>query len=136
MARKIKTEERRAREFGVALAILALLAAAGFYYIGRHPVRAYVAVGVSTLSLLMTFLAFPVWLAFFRRWMVLAEFMGMVMSTVFLTIFFYLFFTPIALIMRLFGKKMLDLSWPGRQDSYWIEKSETPSTLERYERQF
>ncbi len=136
MARKQKTEARQAREFGVVLAVMALLAAAGFYFIGHHSTRAYIAVGMSGVSLTLTFLAFPVWLAFFRRWMVFAEFMGMVMSTVILTIFFYLLFTPIVLVTRLFGKKMLDLSWHDERDSYWIEKSETPATLERYERQF
>ena len=136
MARKQKTEARQAREFGVVLAVMGLLAAAGFYFIGHHHTRAYIAVGVTGVSLALTFLAFPVWLAFFRRWMIFAEFMGMVMSTVLLTIFFYLFFTPIVLVTRLFGKKMLDLSWHDERDSYWIEKSETPATLERYERQF
>jgi len=136
MARKQKTEARQAREFGVVLAVMGLLAAAGFYFIGHHDTRSYVALGVSGVSLTLTFLVFPVWLAFFRRWMIFAEFMGMVMSTVLLTIFFYLFFTPIVLVTRLFGKKMLDLSWHDERDSYWIEKSETPATLERYERQF
>jgi hypothetical protein len=136
MPRKQKTEARQAREFGVVLAVMGLLAAAGFYFIGHHVTRAYVALGVSGMSLTLTFLVFPVWLAFFRRWMIFAEFMGMVMSTVILTIFFYLFFTPIVLVTRLFGKKMLDLSWNDERDTYWIEKSETPATLERYERQF
>ena len=137
MARKKKkTEARQAREFGVVLAVLALLFSAGFYYIGHHPIRAYVAIGVSVVSLTLTFLAFPLWMAFFRRWMIFGEFMGMVMSTVILTLFFYFFFSPIVLVMRLFGKKMLDLSWRDGRDSYWIDKAETPATLERYERQF
>jgi len=135
MPRKQKTEARQAREFGVVLAVLALLFAAGFYYFG-HPIRMYVASGVSVLSLTLTFLAFPLWMAFFKRWMIFAEFMGMVMSTVILTLFFYLFFTPIALFMRMFGKKMLDLSWRDGRDSYWIDKTQTPNTLERYGRQF
>ena len=136
MARKKKTQARQAREFGVVLALLALAFAAGFYFIGHHLIRAYVAIGVSAVSITLTFLAFPVWMAFFRRWMIFAEFMGMVMSTVILTLFFYFFFTPIALTVRLFGKKMLDLSWRTGRDTYWIEKTQTPNTLERYERQF
>ena len=136
MARKKKTQARQAREFGVALAALVLLLSAAFYFIGHHPIRAYVAIGVSVLSLTLTFLAFPVWMAFFRRWMIFAEFMGMVMSTVILTLFFYLFFAPIALLVRLFGKKTLDLSWQDGRKSYWIDKTQSPNTLERYERQF
>jgi hypothetical protein len=62
--------------------------------------------------------------------------MGMVMSTVILTLFFYLFFAPIALLVRLFGKKTLDLSWQDGRKSYWIDKTQSPNTLERYERQF
>ncbi len=136
MAKKQKTEARRAREFGVALAVLALLFAAGFYFLGGHVTRSYVALAIAGSSLTLTFLAFPAWLWFFRRWMVFAEFMGMVMSTVILTLFFYLFFTPIALVTRLSGKKMLDLSWRDGRASYWIDKPETEATLERYQRQF
>jgi hypothetical protein len=118
MARKRKPEGRQARESGVVLAVMVLLAAAGFYSIGHHSTRAYITVGVAGVSLALTFLAFPLWLAFFRRRMVFAEFMGMVMSTVILTIFFYLLFTPIVLVVRLFGNRMLDLSWHDERASY------------------
>jgi hypothetical protein len=134
--RKQKTQARQAREFGVVLAIMGLLFAAGFYFLGHHTIRAYVAIGVSVTSLTLTFLAFPLWMAFFKRWMIFAEFMGMVMSTVILTLFFYFFFSPICLVMRLSGKKMLDLSWRDGRKTYWIDKTQTPNTLERYQRQF
>jgi hypothetical protein len=136
VGRKKKSESRQARQFGVALSVLATLFAAGFYFIGGHPVRAGIAVAVAALALLMTFLAFPLWIRFFRQWMKFAQFMGMVVSTIILTVFYYLFFTPIVLLVRLFGSGLLDLRWKDGRPTYWIDKPEIPATLERYEKQF
>ncbi len=137
MPRKKKpSETRQARQFGLVLTGLLLAVAAAFQFLGGHPFRARVAAGAAALVAALTLLAFPLWLAFFRRWMRLANVMGTVMSMVILTLFYYLFFTPIALTIRLFGKRPLDLAWKDGKATYWIDKPEAPATLERYQRQF
>lgn len=45
--------------------------------------------------------------------------------------------TPVALMMRLFRKPMLDVTLPDRQKkSYWSERTEGPMTWERARRRF
>ena len=83
-----------------------------------------------------TLIAFPLWLQAFRSWMKFAEALGWVMTRVLLTVFYYLFLTPIALLMRLFGKRPLDLAWRDGRASTWIDKTAPESTIERYQRQF
>lgn len=55
-------------------------------------------------------------------WFKLSELMGSVMSKVLLTVIFYLFLTPIALLYRLIGKKdMLHLK-RGNRNSNFVER--------------
>ncbi len=51
-------------------------------------------------------------------WMSLALVMGFIMSRVLLTLLFYLAITPTGLVMRLVGRRPLDLKM-GDRDSYW-----------------
>ena len=69
-------------------------------------------------------------------WMALAFVLGFVMSNVILTLFFFLFVTPIGLLARLFQKDFLALKWDKRAASYWIQCGSEGKTAKTYERQF
>ena len=69
-------------------------------------------------------------------WMGLAIVLGLVISTILLTLFFYLVVTPVALLARIAGKDFLSRKW-STAPSYWIIRP--PSELKQaaeYERQF
>lgn len=136
MPRKKPSETRQARQFAIMLPSLLCLLAAGFQFLGGHPTRAIVALSIAAAAVLCALVAFPLWLRFFRLWMKFGAVMGVVMSTIILTIFFYLFFSPITLVLRLFGKKMLDLEWRSDRKTYWLDKTPSECTLARYEKQF
>ncbi|MFQ5719918.1 MAG: SxtJ family membrane protein [Acidobacteriota bacterium] len=136
MSRKKPSETRQARQFAIILPVILCLLAAGFEFIGGHRVRAVVAVSAAGAAVLCAVVAFPVWLRFFRLWMRFAGVMSVVTSTIILTIFFYLVFTPISVVLRLFGKKMLDRAWKDGRESYWIAKDAPDPSLERYGKQF
>jgi hypothetical protein len=88
------------------------------------------------LAPLLAYLAYPVWVRFFRAWMKFAEILGRVTTRVILTVFFYALLTPYGLVARLFRTDPLDLSWKHRKPSYWIEKPVAAPERERYERQY
>ena len=136
MPRKKPSETRQARQFAIILPLILCLLAAGFYYLGGHPTRAIVALGSAVAAVLCALLAFPLWLRFFRLWMKFANVMSVVMSTLILTIFFYVIFSPITLVRRMLGKKMLDLEWKDSRPTYWIDKQAAELSLARYEKQF
>ena len=69
-------------------------------------------------------------------WMALAFTLGFVMSNVILTLFFFLFVTPIGLLARLFQKDFLARKWDRRAASYWIQCGREVKTADTYERQF
>jgi len=69
-------------------------------------------------------------------WMALAFVLGFVMSNVILTLFFFLFVTPIGLLARLFQKDFLARKWDKQAASYWIQYGGKVKTANTYERQF
>ena len=53
-------------------------------------------------------------------WMKLAQYVGLVMTRVLLTLTFYLMITPLGLLMRLFDKDLLELKFDKNAKSYWV----------------
>jgi hypothetical protein len=69
-------------------------------------------------------------------WMKLAFVLGWVNTRLILMIIFYLVFTPIGLIMRLFGSDLVDRKIDKSRSSYWREKETKGFNPQDYERQF
>lgn len=68
----------------------------------------------------------------YRFWMWLGKKMGAVMSRVILTIFFFAFLTPIALVRRLFSKDPLEMRWHEEAPTYFRPKIiQKPPQFER-----
>lgn len=75
----------------------------------------------------------PVYVA----WMGLAFGLGLVVSTILLTVFFYLVVTPIGLAAQAIGKDFMNRRFEPHRSSYWMPRaSPQPATKEEYERQF
>ncbi|MFQ5670915.1 MAG: SxtJ family membrane protein [Acidobacteriota bacterium] len=131
-----EAEHRQARQFALLLAGLLCLLAAGSYFLGGHGRRAAFFLGGAGLVGGGAWLVFPLWLRLFRVWMVFGRAMGMVMSAIILTLFFYLLFSPVAIVMRWLGTEPLDLRWKDGKSSYWIDKAPVEQSLDRYRKQF
>ncbi len=72
-----------------------------------------------------------------RLWMGLAEAMGKVMTKVILTVFYCVYMTPVAIVMRMLGKDALNLRIDRTATSYWdMRKNPTPSRGERLTQEF
>jgi hypothetical protein len=63
--------------------------------------------------------------------------LGLVVSTVLLTLFFYLVVTPIGLLARASGKDFLSRRLERESRSYWIaRRARSANHRQRYEQQF
>ena len=60
---------------------------------------------------------------------------GLVISTVLMTAFYYLLLTPLGLFFRLVGRDELELKFDRNKTSYWV-KRRPPKSLKRYFNQF
>lgn len=86
---------------------------------------------------LFTALVMPAWLAPVQAvWMKLAGVLGFVNSRILLTIVFALVITPIALLLRLLGKRPIGLGRQPGATSYWHRRDEQEFLPKRMERQF
>ena len=63
-----------------------------------------------------------------RIWFKFGLFLGKIISPIIMGIIFFLVVTPIGLIMRLFGKDVINLKFDSNK-SYWIEKTEPKSKM-------
>ncbi len=62
--------------------------------------------------------------------------MGHIVSTVALTLLFFLCLTPIAVLARITGKKFLDLSFRNPSDSYWNKREKSSDLKTSCETQY
>jgi len=71
----------------------------------------------------------------YRAWMSLAEILGAVMTRVILAVLFFGVLTPIALIVRLAGRDLMNRQSKGRP-SYWLDSPHGRQDHRHYEKMF
>ncbi len=128
---KIPIEPGKVRSFGLILTgLLFLLGLIAFLRGHRHYVFEW---PISAVVLGIT-LAFPSTLVLiYRTWMLLAEGISWVLLRVILGALFYLIISPMAIVMRLLGKDLLDQAVHRDAKSYWSKRPD-PVSREQYEK--
>ena len=84
------------------------------------------------LVLLFIFLKPIIFYPVFRTAMVFSTFLGNIIFKIITTVVFYFILTPIALVMRLFGKKFLTLQKNQNQDTYFEDYVPHAGTEKQY----
>ncbi len=126
------------RKFGLIMAVAATLLAGLAWYKGSQDlaVRLISAAAVFSLAALTWKRAL---LPFYKVWMVIGGFLGFVNSHLLLALVFYVVFTPIGLVMRLFRRDPLERGFrnaSNSSESYWIRRETPLLPNEHFERQF
>jgi hypothetical protein len=131
---KINTGTASLRKF--ALTFTAFLCVVGTIVLLRHKAGYvwYYKAGLlfAVVGLLVPGVLKPV----YTVWMKLTFILGWVNTRVILVAIFYLLFTPVGLIMRIFGTDLLDRKIIKTRQSYWKNKVQRSSSPADYERQF
>jgi membrane-associated phospholipid phosphatase len=131
---KLNLDKKSLRKFGITMGIALLVIAA--LIMARHKQNALVAVTISMLFFVFTF-SLPILLKpIYIFWMRLAFILGWINTRLILIIMFYLVFTPIGLVIKLFGLDLLDRKIEKEKHSYWINKGKKIFDPSGYERQF
>ena len=91
-----------------------------------------------TLSLLgMGLFLFPLPLSrLYEGWLKIAHILGRIITTLILTLAYYLVITPSALIKRLFGARPLPIKPDKLISSYWVDRTEPCQSKERYYKRY
>ena len=132
--KKLKTGARDLRKFGLEVGGVFILL--GVLLLLRHR-STYLSFLCAGALLTASGVIWPRALKYvYIAWMALAFTLGSIMSNVILTLFFFLFVTPIGLLARLFQKDFLARKWDKQAASYWIQCGKEIKTAKSYERQF
>lgn len=117
MARKVQSEVQKLRKFGIVMAVAFGLFGSLVVWRGHGwgQYLWYVAGAFLLLGLVAPRLLGPVE----RVWMAFAGVLGVVMTTVILTITFFVAMTPMGLLLRAMGKDLLEMKRDPEADSYW-----------------
>ncbi len=122
--------------FGYGLALILLFFAVKIYK--THEMQTIVAVLLvsSFVLFLLTLIKVELLLPFYKKWMIVAYFIGTIVTGVILSTLFYVVFALGGIILRLLGKDLLDRKINGKADSYWIKKEQGEFKKEYCTRQF
>lgn len=133
--RQLKTSPRDLRKFGLVVGGVFALLAAWTWWRGKPAFPYFLG---AALPLLVLGLIWPKALKWvYIGWMSLAFVLGFAVSTVLLTVFFYLVVTPIGLIAKMAGQDFLSRRIDPEAKSYWLPRANSkPRRREEYEQQF
>ena len=114
------------RSFGIVFFVVFLLISL-YPLINSENVRLW-SLAVSCIFLILGILNSNLLTPLNKIWFKFGILLGRIISPIVMGIIFFLVVTPIAFIMRLLGKDLLNLKYSDNQ-SYWIEKSGPKSKM-------
>ena len=114
------------RSFGIVFFIVFLLIALYPIIIGQN-VRLW-SLAISLVFLVLGIANSPILTLFNKLWFKFGILLGKFISPLIMGMIFFFVVTPIGLIMRAFGKDLLNLKY-NKDKSYWIKKSGPKSKM-------
>lgn len=111
------------RKFGIFFTAVFITVAAYLYYTNTTK-WSYILSGVGLAFLIVTIIKAEALLPLNKLWMRFGLLLGMIVSPIVLGIIFFGIFTPIATLMRLFGRDELHLRLK-KKKTYWISRKDT-----------
>lgn len=115
--------------FGILFFIVFLIL--GFYpmYKGDNP-NIYFLV-LSLPFIILGFLNSKILTPFNMAWIKLGEILGLIIAPIVMAIVYFIILTPISLIVRVFGKDILDMKFDKKLESYWINRKKNLGSMKK-----
>ena len=114
------------RSFGIVFFIVFLLIAI-YPLINQGEIRAW-SVLISLLFLILGIINSKILTPLNKAWFKFGIFLGKIISPIIMGVIFFLVVTPIAFLMRMLNKDLLNLKF-SKNNSYWIEKTDPKSSM-------
>ena len=128
------TDIKQIRQFGaIAFIFFGCLCAIGIW--AKKPFPIYLFGPLSLLGLGFILLPIPL-KPVYDTWLKIAHFIGRMVTTLILTLAYYLVITPAALIKRVVGGRPLPLKPDKNASSYWVSREEPAQPRERFPKRF
>jgi len=131
---KFNLDKNDLRKFGITMGVSFLIVV--LLLTIRHKPNLLPLFSISIIFFISAFMLPALLKPIYILWMRLAFILGWINTRLILSILFYLVFTPIGLVMRLFRVDLLDRKIDKNKESYWRKKEKSGFSLLNYERQF
>lgn len=131
-----KPIRQHVREFAALFALIILAIAAVKIYKGSTTLTPLILV-ISAIVLIgigygTPIVLYPIW----NAWMKFAHVLGAVMTTLLLSIAWSIVLIPVSLILRIIGKKVMNLSFDRAAKTYWEDREERLHDFKLLDKQF
>ena len=132
--KNIKSEKSDLRKFGITIGLILMIVSGFLFWKEKESFQILLTAGAILLILGVTIPAILKYI--YWVWMIFATIIGWIMTRMILSLMFYMIFTPIGFILRLFGKQFIELNWNKTDSTYWKYRSKSIFEKENYEKQF
>ena len=106
------------RSFGLLFFIVFLIL--GLWPLKNSGNLNYYLVGVSSVFLVLGLINSKLLSPLNKAWVKFGEILGSIIAPIIMAFVYFIFLTPISLIVRVFGKDLLGVKFDKKKDSYWI----------------
>ena len=106
-----------------------------YFFFKESAVISYVSTTISIFFFIITIIKAELLLPLNKIWMRFGFILGMIVNPIVLGIIFFLIFTPISLMMRLFRRDELRLKVKKRS-SHWKDRKEQNANIDLFKQQF
>ena len=128
---QIDSEPKKVLQFGWILSLLLFVIGVIAYFRGHR--HCWIEWELSAIVAVLTFFKKSALFYVYRAWMLVAGAISWVLLRVILGILYYLMISPVAVVMRLSGKDVLDQKIDRNRATYWKKRNRTVAK-EQYER--
>ena len=129
MTRKSKIKISSNRNFGLVFFMFFLILSLWPLIYG-DPARIWLA-GISLVFLFLGLMRSKLLTPLNRIWSKFGLVMGYIISPIVMGVVFFLVITPIALVMNIIGKDLLNKKYDKKKETYWIKRDTPVGTMKR-----
>ena len=117
------------RSFGILFFIL-------FFILGIWPLKNseslnYYLIGISVIFLLLGLKNSKLLTPLNKTWIKFGEILGLIIAPLVMALVYFIFLTPISLIVRVIGKDLLGIKFDKKLDSYWMKRKKNIGSMRK-----
>ena len=117
------------RSFGVLFFVVFLVV--GFWPMLNNEAPNYYLILFSLIFLILGLVNSKILSPLNTGWIKLGEILGKIIAPIVMAIVYFLILTPISLLVRLFGKDLLNLKYSNKSETYWLKRRKNTGSMDK-----
>ena len=116
------------KSFGILFFIVFLII--GLWPLKNNQDPNLILIGISAIFLTLGVFNSKILTPFNKSWIKLGELLGKIIAPIIMGVIYFFILTPISLLVRLFGKDLLNLK-KNKDQTYWIKRDKDIGTMDK-----